>query len=164
MTDKRPASTTELLSSIEREWNALMAAARKLTPQQMTKADAGGWSPKDNLAHLAAWMRALVEYHIDGGRIEEVLDLPRGRKQPWDDDSINAVLFERNRGRSSEDVLKELERVYADVKTKLKALPYEELLKPDRGNRTSGKDLIDYVLGNTTEHFAEHRATIEKML
>ena len=163
MAKNAPGNMAELLSDIEREWKALMSAVGRLTPKQMTTPDAGGWSPKDNLAHLAAWIRALMEYHMDGRRIEDVLDLPRGRKEPWEDDSVNAVLFERNRGRSSEDVLKELNGAYMQVTAKLRALPFEELLDPRRTD-PQGKQLLDYVLGNTSEHFAEHRATIEKML
>ncbi len=163
MAEKQPGNMPELLSLIEREWKALMAAVQKLSPQQMTKPDAGGWSPRDNLAHLAIWMHALLDYHMDGHPIEEVLDLPRGRKEPWDDDSINAILVERNRSRSSEDVLKELNRNYSQVTARLKGIPFDELLKPDRGS-SSGKSLLIYVLGNTSEHFAEHRATIEKAL
>ncbi len=163
MADNTPTNMPELLSDIEREWKALMAAVVRLTPAQMTKPDAGGWSPKDNLAHLAAWLRALMEYHMDGRPIEDVLDLPRGRAEPWDDDSVNAVLFERNRQRSSEDVLRELSRAYMQTTAKLRTLPFEQLLKPG-ASHPEGKTLLGYVLGNTTEHFAEHRATIEKAL
>lgn len=163
MAEKRPGNMTELLSLMEREWNELMATVQKLSPQQMTTPDAGGWSPRDNLAHLAIWMHALIDYHMDGRPIEAVLDLPRGRREPWDDDSINAILLERNRSRSSEDVLKELNRNYSQVSARLKGMPFEQLLKPDRGS-SSGKSLLTYVLGNTSEHFAEHRATIEKAL
>jgi len=151
----------ELLSDIEREWKALLGSVNRLSPQQMTTPDAGGWSPKDNLAHLAAWMRALMDYHMDGRPIEEVLDLPRNTGKEWDDDAVNAVVFRRNRDRSSEDVLKELNRVYMELNAKLRSRPFEELLKP---GQPQGKRLLDYVLGNTTEHFAEHRATIEKAL
>ena len=163
MAEDRPGNMAELLSDIEREWKALTAAAGRLSPKQMTTPDAGGWSPKDNLAHLAAWMRALMTYHMDGHPIEEVLDLPRQPKRTWDDDSVNAVLFERNRDRSGEDVLKELNRVYMELTAKLRSRPFEELLEPRRTD-PQGPPLLNYVLGNTSEHFAEHRATIEKAL
>ncbi len=162
MAENAPGNMAELLSDIESEWKALMGVVKRMTPQQMVKPDAGGWSPKDNLAHLAAWMRALMEYHMDRRPIDEVLDLPRGRKEPWDDDSVNAVLFERNRGRPSEDVLKELNRAYMQLTAKLRSWRFEDLLK--QGTPAEGKSLLGYVLGNTTEHFAEHRATIEKAL
>ncbi len=163
MPEKTPGNMAELLSDIEREWKGLMAVVARLTPQQMLAPDSGGWSPKDNLAHLAAWLRALMEYHLDGRPIDEVLDLPRGRAEPWTDDSVNAILFERNRGRSADEVIGELNRLYLQTTAKLRALPFEQLLKPGPSD-PQGKTLLGYVLGNTTEHFAEHRATIEKVL
>jgi hypothetical protein len=163
MAENTPDSMAELLSDIEREWKALMGVVKRLTPQQMTTPDAGGWSPKDNLAHLADWMRVLMAYHMDGHPFQEVLSLPPGPKKTWDDDSVNAVLLERNRVRTSEDVLKDLNRVYMELTAKLRSGAFKELLKP-RPADPQGKPLLGYVLGNTTEHFAEHRATIEKVL
>ncbi len=163
MADHSPANMAELLSDIEGEWKALHAVVGKLTPTQMTKADAGGWSPKDNLAHLSAWLVALMDYHMEGRPIEQALDLPRGRKQPWDDDSVNAVLFERNRDRPSEDILSELNRVYMQLTARLRATPFDDLLKKNSGF-PQGKTLLAYVIANTADHFAEHRATIEKAL
>ncbi len=47
-----PQSKAELMTAIHREWTALMGVIDQLTPEQMTTPDAGGWSPKDNLAHV----------------------------------------------------------------------------------------------------------------
>ncbi len=60
-----PKSTAELLNDIDHEWSALMHVVDQLTPEQMTTPDAGGWSPKDNLAHLTEWMKILLGYHMD---------------------------------------------------------------------------------------------------
>ena len=48
-----PGSKSELMSAIECEWNLLMGVVGKLGEKKMTAPDSGGWSPKDNLAHLA---------------------------------------------------------------------------------------------------------------
>jgi hypothetical protein len=82
----------------------------------------------------------------------------------WDMEVINPILFERNRNRSTEDVLDKLRRVYADVMKKLDAMSFEELLKPRHADDPERRPVLLWVLGDTTEHFAEHRATIEKML
>ena len=47
---------------------------------------------------------------------------------------------------------------------KLDATPFEDLLKPRHADDPQKRPVLLSVLGNTTEHFAEHRATIEKML
>jgi hypothetical protein len=66
-------------------------------------------------------------------------------------------------------VLRELKSVYNELSEKLKSTPFEDLLKPRHpddpwlyGERT--QPLLGWVLGDTTEHFSEHRETIEKML
>jgi len=160
-----PQSTTQLLSQIESEWVALLGAAERLSPEQMTTPDAGGWSPKDNLAHLSEWMKAMLGYHIDHRPAHEVMDLPREITEPWANfDAINAALFERNRHRSAEDVLADLKHTYAQVVARLRSMPFEDLMRPRHADDPEKRPLLLWVLSDTSEHFAEHRATIEKAL
>lgn len=154
-----------LLQNIQREWEALMRAVEQLSSEQMNAPDAGGWSPKDNLAHLGEWMRALLGYHIDRRPAHEVMRLPRELTEPWGKfDGINAALFERNRDRPAAEVLDDLKRTYADVVGRIQSMPFEELLKPRREEDPEKRPLLLWVLGDTSEHFAEHRATIEKSI
>jgi hypothetical protein len=159
-----PKSTAELVDNIDQEWTALMHVVDRLTPEQMTTADAGGWSPKDNLAHLTEWMKILLGYHLDKRPSHEVVDVAPEVTKDWDMDVMNGILFERNRLRSSGDVLDELKQVYAGVVARLKATPFDELMEPRHANDPEKQPLLNWVLGNTTGHFAEHRLTIEKML
>ncbi len=92
-----PKDKPELMSAIEREWKLLMNVAEKLTDEQMTTADEGGWSPKDNLAHLSEWMKALMGFHLDRRPSHEVLGVSEDVTKGWDMEIINPVLFERNR-------------------------------------------------------------------
>src|SRR5574339_250742 len=98
-----PGSKAELMSEIRREWKKLMDVVDELDEQTMSTPDAGGWSPKDNLAHLSEWMNSLMGYHIDKRPAEEVMGLTREQTEGWDMEVINPVLFERNRNRSTED-------------------------------------------------------------
>jgi hypothetical protein len=159
-----PRSTSELLDEIDREWSALMRVVDQLTPEQMTTPDAGGWSPKDNLAHLTEWMKILLGYHMDNLPAHQVVGVEPDVTRDWDMDVINKVLFERNRPRSSGEILDELKQVYADVVDRLKATPFDELMKPRFADDPEQQPLLNWVLGNTSGHFAEHRFTIEKML
>ena len=167
MTDEQfiPGNKSELMSEIEREWKSLMEVVEKLQKaNKLTTPDAGGWSPKDNLAHLTEWMNILMGYHMDKRPAHEVMRVEPEVVRGWDMEVINPVLFERNRNRSSDDVLDELRRVYAELARKLDALPFEELMKPRRADDPEKRPLLLWVLGDSAEHFAEHRATIEKML
>lgn len=164
MAEPTPQNMPELLSQIEHEWKELWRVIGRLTPDQMIAPDAGGWSPKDNAAHLAEWMKILAGYHMDGRPAHEVMGVAAEVTKAWDMDVINPVLFERNRGRSTEEILGELRRVYAALMQKLRSMPFEALLQPRHADDPERQPLLTWVLGDSAEHFAEHRATIEKLL
>jgi hypothetical protein len=159
-----PGNMPELLASIEHEWKLLMEVVARLDETKMTTPDAGGWSPKDNLAHLAEWMVILMGYHLDRRPPHEVMGVEPQVVEGWNMEKINPVLFERNRHRSTADVLGTLKKTYAELTQKLQATPFEDLLKPRRDDDLEKRPVLLWVLGDTTEHFAEHRATIEKVL
>ena len=159
-----PGTKAELMSAIQREWKLLMDLVAKLDEQKMTAPDEGGWSPKDNLAHLAEWMNALMGYHLDRRPSHEVFGVPEEVTKDWDMEVINPVLFERNKDRSTEEVLEHLRQVYGDLVAKLEAMSFEDLLKPRHADDPEKRPVLMWVLGDTTEHFAEHREIIQKML
>jgi hypothetical protein len=162
MAEALPKSTSELLALIENEWKALMEVAERLTPEQMTTPDAGGWSPKDNLAHLAAWMKYMKDSYLHKMPAHEAMGMNAATFKQLSEAEINAALLERNRGRSTEDVLAGLQSTYADVIETLKAMPFADLMKPLRESGPDKRLVIESVLANTSDHFREHRETIEK--
>ena len=160
-----PENKHELMSAIRREWKSLMdVVARLEAAGRLTTPDEGGWSPKDNLAHLTEWMNLLMGYHMDRRPSHEVFGVPEEVTRDWDMEVINPILYERNRDRSTGDVLDELKQVYERLIQKLDSTLFEELLKPRHTDDPEKRPLLLWVLGDTSEHFAEHRATIEKML
>ena len=102
-------------------------------------------------------------YHMDRRPAHDVMALPEEVTKDWDFEVINPVLFERNRERTIEDVLDQLQQVYGELVNKLEATPFEDLLKPRHADDPEKRPLLMWVLGDTTEHFLEHRETIEKM-
>jgi hypothetical protein len=160
-----PGSKAELMSAINREWNALMDVVAKLeAANKMTALDEGGWSPKDNLAHLSEWMNSMMGYHMDKRPPHEVMRIPEEAAKGWDMEVINPILFERNKNRSLEDVKNELKQTYEKVLAKLDAMSFEDLMKPRHANDPEKRPLLLWVIGDTSGHFAEHRETIGKML
>ena len=159
-----PGSKAELMSAIRREWKLLMDVVGKLDEQKMTTPDEGGWSPKDNLAHLSEWMNSLMGYHIDRRPPEEVMSLTPEQTEGWDMEIINPVLYQRNKDRSIDDVLDELKLTYEKLLAKLDGMSFEDLLKPRHADDPTKRPLLMWVLGDTSEHFAEHREVIERML
>jgi hypothetical protein len=159
-----PKSTSELLDQIEREWSALKVVIGKLSPDQMVTPDTGGWSPKDNLAHLSEWMKILFGYYMDKRPAHEVTGIDPAVTDKWDYEAMNKLFFERNRHRSIEDVMGELEQVHAELLARLKSIPFEDLLVTLHPGEPEKRPLLLAVIGNTSEHFEEHRLTIEKAL
>jgi hypothetical protein len=159
-----PENKHELMSVVRREWGLLMDVVARLNEQQMLTPDAGGWSPKDNLAHLSEWMNSLMGYHMDKRPAHEVMRLPEEATKGWDMDVINPILFERNKDRPIEDVLRELRDTYDTLIAKLEAMPFDDLMKPRHSNDPEKRPLLLWVIGDSSDHFAEHRATIEKTL
>jgi hypothetical protein len=160
-----PENKNELMSAIRREWKSLMDAVEKLTQaNRMTALDEGGWSPKDNLAHLSEWLNLLMGHHMDRRPAHDVMRIPEEAAEGWDMEVINPMLFARNKDRSVEDVLEELRQTYDTLLAKLESISFDDLMKPRHANDPEKRPLLLWVLGDTTGHFAEHRGTIEKML
>jgi len=160
-----PGNKSDLMSAIEREWNLLMdVVARLEQANKMTTPDEGGWSPKDNLAHLTEWTNFLIGYHLDRRPAHEVFSVSEDVTKGWNMEVINPVLFERNKDRSTKDVLRGLKQKYEELISNLESISFEDLLKPRHADDPEKRPLLLWVLGDTTEHFEEHRLTIEKML
>lgn len=161
---RKPQTKKELLQAIEHEWDRLLKVAEALTDAQMVTPDAGGWSPKDNLAHLAEWMNILMGYHMDRRPAHRVMGVPAAVTRGWDMAVINPVLYARNKDRSRRAVLSRLKRTYGRLSTKLKATAFSQLMKPRYADDPQQRPLLVWVLGNTTEHFREHRRTIQRSI
>jgi len=162
--DVLPKSKEDLMSLIEREWSALMDVVSQLSPEQMLTPDEGSWSPKDNLAHLTVWMNILLDYHMDGRPAHEVAGVTPEQAAEWDFNVMNAIFFERHRHQSLEQVLDELNQTYEKVHARLESMSFEDLMKPRRADDPEKRPILNWIPGDTNEHFAEHRETIAKML
>ncbi|HRQ22952.1 MAG TPA: ClbS/DfsB family four-helix bundle protein [Anaerolineales bacterium] len=130
----------------------------------MSAPDAGGWSPRDNLAHIAEWMNILMGYHMDKRPSHEVVNVPEEVTKDWDADTINKVFFERNKNRPRSEVMGMLKQTYVKLAAKLESTSFEMLMEQRYEDDPHKMPLLAFVLGNTTEHFQEHRETIEREL
>ena len=162
--DTLPKSKAELMSVIEREWSVLTDVVEQFSSEQMHTPDEGGWSPKDNLAHLTEWLNILVDYYLDHRPAHEVIGVDPEVTENWDYEMMNAVMFERDRRRPLEQVLSELKSSYAKVHARLESMTFDDLMKPRDENDSQKGLVIESVIGNTSDHFEEHRETIEKIL
>ena len=152
-----PHNKAELIATIQEEWKLLFELINRLDETQILAPDAEGWSPKDNLAHLAEWINILLGFYMDLRRAHEVLNVPPEVTQHWDFEARNRYLYERNRQMPLESVLSELKNQYAALMERLNVMSFEELMKPQHPLDPTQKPLIVFVLRGSSEHFAEHR-------
>lgn len=164
MTDSQlPRDQADLLDRIEMSWNELWKVVGGLGRGQMEVPDAGGWSIKDNLAHLAAWEQFMRLSYLGSTPAHEAFGMDEATLKGLSEDGINAVIFERNRDRPVEEVLDNLRRSHLQVLETLRATPFEQLLAPRDPNDPQKRPLVNWVIGNTYEHYDEHRHYIERL-
>lgn len=159
-----PANKAELFAWIEAEWQALHRAVQPLNEQDMSVSDEGGWSVKDNLAHLAEWERYLVLNHLRRVPPYEVFDIEPEVYARLKEEDINAILFERNRDRSMEDIVAFLGETHALVMEELSSWKFEDLSQPRFEEDVEKRPVGLFVAGNTYLHYREHRKSIETLL
>ena len=156
-----PKDKADLLSRIQSEWSALMQVVGKLTPDKMSIPLPGGWSVKDNLAHLAEWERFMIGCYLQGQPAHVAFGLDKPAYEKLDETGMNAVLYERNKGRTAEDILKGLEHSHALVLEVLEGMPFSDLMAQLDPGDPEKRPVLLWVMGNTYEHYEEHRRTIE---
>ena len=157
-----PEDKSDLLGRIQREWTALLAVIDTLSAEQMIEPDAGGWSAKDNLAHLTEWERFLVSSQFEGQSAPEALQIEAAALEKLDEAGINAVLLKRNQARPLPEVLADLHQTHARLLAALEKVSYLELQKPVRELGPNTMPGLMGVIYNTYEHYAEHRQTITR--
>ncbi len=159
-----PDDMADLLARIEHEWSALLQVIEPLTPEQMSFSEAGGWSIKDNLAHLAAWEHFMLRYHLAGDPPHEAMGIDEATFKGLDEDGLNDLLFKRNRNRLAEAVLDDLRQSHEQVVRTLGQMNFADLLRPRYEDDPEARPVISWVIGNTYEHYREHRQTIQETI
>ncbi|MCJ7532377.1 MAG: ClbS/DfsB family four-helix bundle protein [Anaerolineales bacterium] len=158
-----PDGKAELLARIDREWKELERAVSLIRGEQMQVPDSGGWSVKDNLAHLAEWERFMRLHHVRGLPPHEVMGVDESMFKAIDEDGLNAILFERNKGRSVADVTDALRASHEQVLRDLADMSFEEMMRQAHAEDPQARPLLAWIVGNTYEHYREHRASIERL-
>ena len=159
-----PTNTNELLTRIETEWDQLLAVVDQLSPETLTVPAEDGWSPKDQLAHLAHWEQWLLRHHMAGEPVQDVMQVDAQLLEEFDVDRVNDIILARSQERSLAAVLEELHRGHAQVVNTLTALPFADLLRPRYADDPEARPLLGWVAGDTYEHYQEHREILARLL
>jgi hypothetical protein len=153
-----------LLERIETSWRALDQDISRMSEEQLTQTvEEGGWAAKDHLAHLAAWEQKQLAV-VEGRPAYAGLGIDEATFAAADIDGLNALIYKRHRDQAALEVLDTLRRSHTQLVAAIEGLSAADLARPDiRGDADSGS-LLDGIVGNTYEHYDEHRAWIDALL
>jgi hypothetical protein len=158
----KPATKVELVQGIKNERKRLEEALKNFTPADMAKnSRPDAWSVKDILAHISWWEAFFVDRFEAGLRGEKQI-LPRWN-EPGVLDDINLDIYKHNRGRELPDVLKAFEKSYQRFLTMVESIPEADMFTHGKYGWTDKSTIADYIVANSSRHYAEHRATIENL-
>lgn len=124
----------------------------------------GGWSPKDILAHIAAWEEVLLRFHIGGEPFEDVIEMPGARYHGTSFDEINAHLLATYESWSEDEVKQFADDIHAALMQKLEALSEQAYQEPAASIAAIGLNpypLHEYIAANTFDHYTEHLEVLQ---
>lgn len=156
------ATKQQLLDSLARARAQLEAFLDSLTPEQWSQPrDAAGWAVKDHLAHLAVWqdgITALLRYQPRWPAMGLSSDFVEANPI----DAINDVIFQQHKDKPPEEARALFNASCARFLAVLGELSDDDLhqtyahYQPFDTGTDSGAPILNWVVGNTSEHFMEH--------
>ena len=162
-----PTTMAELRERIDSSYAALERTIGQLSQAQLSAPIDGSWSTKDLLAHIAAWQQVMLQFHIGRKPFEQVTRLSNVPDGSTPVDQINEAFYERDRNLALADVLQAFRGGHQQLMATLDSMSEADLFKPytpaGRGPDSTGQ-LIDWIIGDSYDHYDEHRATIERLL
>jgi hypothetical protein len=165
---------SELLAKMMDADSNLVALFESMTDGQIsTSGIYGGLSPKDVLAHIAAWQqlennwlrdsisgRGTVRY-MPGFEVNSGMsDQEYGAVM----DSLNAYVFEENKDRPYFEVIEDYRRTYRELVATVQNMPEEDLNEPGRFKWWGDEPVWTSVASNSYEHVEEHVGLIQRWL
>ena len=160
-----PTDRAALMKVITEERQRLEDAIAALTDEQLTTPSlAGGWAPKDLMAHLAYWEASMldrVRRAAAGEQIARIASTPEEATRVIDE--RNEQAFQEWRSRSLSDVRAAFAASYRDVLETLHGLSDEQIFGPDGISKGLGYPALDLIAGDTYEHYREHGDTMRAL-
>jgi len=163
-----PRNKAELLERIQRSRSALEETLSSLSEEQALQAGPSGWSIKDHLAHLATWELGIVELLRHRPRFA-AMQIEEAISQGKSEEEINDLIYRRHAKLSLSEVMNEFRTVHQQMLQTLGRLADEDIFKPylhylPEGSEGRRDPVINWIIGNTYEHFDEHHGYIRALL
>ncbi|MCB0193755.1 MAG: ClbS/DfsB family four-helix bundle protein [Anaerolineae bacterium] len=168
-TESLPRTVSALLEKIQASRLALEALIEPLSETQLITPEAeSGWSVKDQMAHIAIWESG-INGLLHGRPRFGTMGLDHETVATHNTDRLNDILIERSREQSLAEVVRFFKESHQKLVATVSQLSDEDLLKPygyyqpDQTGEFTRKPIINWIVGNTYDHYAEHYAIIEKL-
>jgi hypothetical protein len=160
-------SRENLLQQIESSWNAFLSDLSALTEEQLTRpTDAGGWTVKDHVIHVAIWEQAALAL-LERRSRRDAMDIPQAVWDTHEDDPINAFIQQRYQAMPLSDVMQTLHQNHDRLLTKLATLSEADLLLPYRHYNADSDDehpLMMWLPYDTLHHYNDHKKWIAELV
>lgn len=167
MSDDGHVTKAELQSRMQQGWDEFTAYLATLSPAQLTgPTDAAGWTAKDHVAHIARWEEGILAA-LNGQNRREAMGVSEADWESHDYDIINAGIRERDTDKSLDEVMALLRDVHGRLAARIDALTDADLERrydsyvPGTEN---DRPIVGYIIGNTYEHYDEHRPWIDAIV
>jgi hypothetical protein len=151
-------SVANALNRLANGWKALNDYLDTLTPEQWTgRTDAGGWTVKDHVIHLARWeegITALLQKQSFFG----AMGVDQATRQQGID-AINAFMQQRDKHLSVAEVREIFRQRHNRLTEVVVAMQDEDLVRPYNyyaPDSDKQDEVIWYIVGDSFGHFEEH--------
>lgn len=157
-----PTMKSDLLARIADAYGALAATVDAMPPRALTLPTLhGGWSVKDEVAHVTFWEGQLLPI-VRAALAGEELPYRSGVGSVEKMDAINADVFAASRQRGLDEILADMEETHSTLVLTLEQFPEDTLFDAHRFPWTDGKPLAAIIAGDSYEHYPEHNRNIQR--
>lgn len=157
-----------VVEPIEKSRRELDELVESLGSDGLTLTGGDGWAVKDHLVHIAAWEQSVIALFEGADRLT-AMGVPE--QHFGQTDAINAAVWSLHRDEPAQESLRYLRDTHAHLMALLNRLTDADLQLPyrhyqPRGESFEGDDrpAVDWVAGNTYEHYAEHVDWINQLV
>jgi hypothetical protein len=159
-----PKTKTELLARIRAARAALELALAQLDEDGLMEPGPDGWSIKDHLFHLSAWLRKTLAV-LQGQPGHEALGVPQSLYNSGDTDGINARLHQQSQLLRLADVQAVFHNSHHAILDLISTQPESWLSQAySASDADDHRQVMEAIASNTYEHDEEHRGWIEARL
>jgi hypothetical protein len=161
------SSSNAEIEPIEKGWRELTALVDSLGPSGLELKGNGRWAVKDHLAHIAAWELSLLGL-IDGDDRLTAMGVPGASEET---DAINEAIWLKHRHQTAAEALEFSQKSHEALMARLGKMSDADLRRSynhyqpnDPRDPNDDRAVVEWVAGNTYEHYAEHIGWINQLV